>query len=98
MCNKFQDIDIKNHTYYFFDDMIKIKSLDPNKIMVDQKSYKNFLIYYIRYVTFEDLRYLKIHSVNPSFAIINEANGYFEEINENKYFTLVSTNESKEIM
>ena len=26
----------------------------------------------------------------------NKINGYFEEINENKYLTLVSTNESKE--
>ena len=25
----------KNHTYYFFDDMINIKNLDPNKINID---------------------------------------------------------------
>ena len=31
MCNKFKDINIKNRTYYFFDDMINIKNLDPNK-------------------------------------------------------------------
>ena len=28
--------------------------------------------------------------------MFNKINGYFEEINENKYITLVSTNESKE--
>ena len=28
--------------------------------------------------------------------MFNKINGYFEEINENKYLTLVSTNESKE--
>ena len=27
---------------------------------------------------------------------INKVNGYFEEINKNKYLTLVPTNESKE--
>ena len=36
---------------------------------------------------------LKIKSFVPIF---NEMNGYFEEINRNKYLTLVPTNESKE--
>ena len=45
MGNKFKDIDIKNCTYYFFDDMIKIKILDSSKIEIDEKSYKNIFIY-----------------------------------------------------
>ena len=28
-------------TYYFFNDMINMKNLDPNKIKMDKKSYKN---------------------------------------------------------
>ena len=32
MINKFKDIDTKNLAYYFFDEMINIKNLDPNKI------------------------------------------------------------------
>ena len=56
MGNKFKDIDIKNHTYYFFDDMNNIKNLDPNKVKVDKKSYKNILIYYIGNVMVKDLR------------------------------------------
>ena len=47
MSNKFKEIDIKNHTYYFFDDMINIKNLATKKIKIDEKSYKGFLIYYI---------------------------------------------------
>ena len=31
MSNKFKDIDIKKHTYYFFDDIIDIKYLNSNK-------------------------------------------------------------------
>ena len=50
MSNKFKDIDIKNHTYYFFDDIINIKKFDPNKNKIDEKSYKNILNYYIGYV------------------------------------------------
>ena len=31
MGNKFKEIDIKNRTYYFFEDIMNIKNLDPNK-------------------------------------------------------------------
>ena len=39
---------------------------------------------------------LKIYSVNPLYLIFGKVNGYFEEINGNKYLTLVPTNKSKE--
>ena len=32
MRNKFKDITIKNHQYYFFDNAINIKKFDLNKI------------------------------------------------------------------
>ena len=38
------------------------------------------------------------NSVTPLYLIINKVNGYFEEINKNKYLTLVPTNENKEII
>ena len=73
MNNKFKDI--KNRTYYFFYDMTNIKNLDPNKIKIDEKSYQSILIYYIGYVTFKDLRYVKINVVNPKYLIINKIMG-----------------------
>ena len=76
------------------DDIINIKNFDPNKIKIDEKSYKNVLIYFIEYVTIKDLKYVKINSVDPLCLIINKVNGYFEEINKN--LTLAPTNESKE--
>ena len=96
MSNIIKDINIKNHTCYFFDDIINIKGFDPNKIKIGEKSYKNILIYYIAYVTIKDSEYVKINSVNPLYVIFNKKNGYFEEINENKYLTLVPSNENKE--
>ena len=39
---------------------------------------------------------LKIYSVNPFYLIFGKVNGYFEEINGNKYLTLVPANERKE--
>ena len=47
MSNKFKDIDIKVHSYYFFDGIIKIKNFDPNEIKIVEKSYKNIRTYYI---------------------------------------------------
>ena len=38
MSNKFKEIDVKNRTYYFFDDTINIKNLDSNKIKIDKRS------------------------------------------------------------
>ena len=40
-----KDVNIKNRTYYFFNDIISIKDLDPNNIKIDKKSYKNIFIY-----------------------------------------------------
>ena len=93
MNNKVKDINIKNRTYYFFSDIINIEKFDPNNLKIDEKSYKNILIFYIGYVTIK--QYVKIYSVNPLYLIFRYANGYFKEINGNKYLTLVPTNESK---
>ena len=35
---------------------------------------------------------------NPLYLIIGKVNGYFKQINRNKYLTLVSTNKSKEMV
>ena len=43
MSNKVKDIYIKNHMYYFFNDVTNIKNFDPNNVKVDEKSYKNVL-------------------------------------------------------
>ena len=47
-------------------------------------------------VMIKDLKYVKINSVILLYLIFSKVNGYFEEINKNKYLTLVPTNESKE--
>ena len=59
MSNKVEDVDIKSHTYYFFN-IINIKIFDSNTIKIDEKSYKNILIYYIGYKTIKYLNYVKI--------------------------------------
>ena len=65
---------------------------------MNEKSYNNIFAYYIEYVTIKDSKYVKTNSVNSLYFIFNKVNGYFEEINGNKYLTLVPTNKSKEII
>ena len=77
-----KEIDIKNRTYYFFDDTINIKFFDSNQIKIDKKSNKN-------------LSYVKISSVDPLYLIIDKVDRYIQGNNENKYETLVSTDKSK---
>ena len=39
MSNKVKNINIKNRTYYFFNDIISIENFDVNDIKFDEKSY-----------------------------------------------------------
>ena len=47
MSNKVKDVGIKVHKYYFFNDDINIKTFDPNKVRIDDKSYKNHIKIFI---------------------------------------------------
>ena len=46
-------------------------------------------------MTIRDSKYVKINSVNSLYLIFSKVNGYFQEVNKNKYLTLVPTNENK---
>ena len=50
-----RSINIKNHTYYLFNNIINIKNFDSNLLTKDKKSYKNVDIYYIGYITIKKL-------------------------------------------
>ena len=60
MSNKVKDIDMKNHIYYAFNDIINIKFFDPNNIKIDEKSNKFISVYFIGYVAIKDSKYIKI--------------------------------------
>ena len=52
--DKLKDIDIKNCTCYYFDDIIKIEYFYLDNILIDEKSYKNVLVYNISYKSLID--------------------------------------------
>ena len=45
-----KQINIKNRTYYFYNDLIKLSDFDPNMLKLDKKTFKGINIYYIGYV------------------------------------------------
>ena len=77
-----KEIFIKNCMYYFFDDMINIKDLDPKKIKTDEKSYENILIYHTEYVTLTTQKFIVRIRL---YFIINKINEYIEESDGKKY-------------
>ena len=39
------NINIKNCTWHYFDDTVKIEDFDFNNILLEEKSYENILVY-----------------------------------------------------
>ena len=50
-----KQINIKNPTYYFYNDIIDIETFDSNNLKLDKKSYKDLDIYNIGYVTIKKI-------------------------------------------
>ena len=94
-----KQIDIKNRTYYFYNDMIDIKTFDSDLFKIDKKSYKDIGIYNIGYITIKKIGDCKnIYIVNPLYLNISHASGYIEEKSVNKYLIFDSTDENKELI
>ena len=93
-----KELNIKNQTYYYFDDMIDIKNFQSNLLKIDKKPYKDIDIYYIGYITIKKIGDCKnIHSVNPLYLIIYSATWYFKEKYGKKYLILDSTEKYEEV-
>ena len=52
---KTKQTNIKNRTYYFYNDQIDLKDFDAELLKVDKKDYNDIDIYYIDYVTVKRL-------------------------------------------
>ena len=91
-----KQINIKNRTYYFYNDIIDIETFDSNNLKLDKKSYKDLDIYNIGYVTIKKIGSgYDVNIVNPLYLRINNPSGYTEETNEDKYLVFDTTDENK---
>ena len=60
-----KQINIKNRTYYFYNDQIDLKDFDAILIKIDKKDYNQIDIYYIGFVTIKKIGdYNNINSAN----------------------------------
>ena len=93
-----KQINIKNRTYYFYNDQINLKDFDARLLKVDKKDYNEIDIYYIGYVTVKKIANCNnVNSVNPLYLMIDKMIGHFEEKNGYKYLILDDVNENKEV-
>ena len=91
-----KEINIKNRTYYFYNDIIDIETFDSNMLKLDKKSYKDLDIYNIGYVTIKKIGSgYDINSVNPLYLHIDNASRFIEEVNEDKYLVFDEIFEKK---
>ena len=71
-----KEINIKNRTYYFYNDIIDIETFDSKNLKLDKKSYKDLEISNIGYVTIKKIGYgYDVNSVNPLYLPLNNASG-----------------------
>ena len=96
-----KQINIKDPTYYFYNNITGIKTFDSNMLKVDKKKYKNLDIFNIGYVTVKNIGFSSGHSINSVnllYLRIDNASGCIEEKESNKCLTFYSTDENKEFL
>ena len=89
-------MNIKNRTYYFYNDLIKLFDFDPNMLKLDKKTFKGMNIYYIGYVTKKEEH--KTNSVNPLYLLIYKIDGFIEEKGGKKYLNIAFTDNNDEVL
>ena len=67
-----KQVNFKNQTYYFYNDIIDLKNFDARLLKIDKKLYKNIDIYYIGYITIKKIDdYESIYSLNPLYLHVD---------------------------
>ena len=73
-----KQINVKNRTYYFYNDIIDLDEFDGSKIKVDIKFFNDIDIYYLGYKYKKKItEFNEINSVNPLYLKITDIKGQF---------------------
>ena len=81
--NELKKVSVKNRTWFYFDDIIKLQDFHLDNILIDKKSHENILIYDISYQTSICLKHLQIK--------FDKINGIIKIYNKTRYLTLLDT-------
>ena len=75
-----KQIDIKNRTYYFYNDVIILDEFDGSKIKVDKKDFNDIDVYYLGYEHKKKITECdKINSISPLCLRIKDMKGQFKK-------------------
>ena len=86
-----KQINIKNKTYYFYNDIIDFDEFDESKIKVEKKDFNNIDIYYLGYEHKKKISECDvINSVNPLYLRIVDINGQFEKGKDDVWYLIIS--------
>ena len=86
-----KQINIKNRTYYFYNDIIDLDEFDESKIKVDKKDFNDIDIYYLGYEHKKKISKCDvINSVNPLYLRIVDINGQFEKGKDDAWYLIIS--------
>ena len=92
------EINIKNRSYYFPDDMINIKNFHWDLLKIEKKSHENVDMHYISYITIKKLSNCEnIHIGNPLYLITLSVTGHFKEKYGEKYLIIDLTEKYEEV-
>ena len=86
-----KEINIKNRTYYFYDDIIDLDEFDVSKIKVDKKDFNDIDIYYLGYEYKKKITECNvIKSVNPLYLRIVDIKGQFKKGKDDASYLVIS--------
>ena len=91
-----EQLNIKNRTCYFYNDLINLKDFDAKLLKLNRKTSMSLDIYYIGYVT-KKPEY-GLNSVNPLYLLINRIYRFIEEKDGDKYLNIASTDRNSEVL
>ena len=89
-----EQINIKNRTYYFYNDIIDLDEFDESKIKVDKKDFNDVDINYLSYEHKKKISECNvINSVNPLYLKITNTNGQFEKGKDDSWYLIISSDD-----
>ena len=74
-----KQLNIKNRTYYFYNDLINVLNVEVSNLTLDKKTFTDIDIYFIGYV--DKKPDWNVNSVNPLYLLINRVYGIVSEKN-----------------
>ena len=91
-----KQLNIKNRTYYFYNDLINLDRFDADLLKLDKKGVMNINVYYIGYVTKKPP--YNIDSVNPLYLNIYTLYVFIEEKDGSKYLNVALTDYKNNVL